>query len=356
MQQENSPEAYKDPMRNRVMLRILSSRVHSRGKFSIVSRVSASIVTDSGEQGIPYELATKAMLIQRRQIFRELTILRIMTVNYRHKNIIELLYSQRRRNKNDLTYKLIFQFVPQTLNQLRLYVDRNVLDIKLYIWQLFAGLEHLRKLHIIHRDVKPENLLVDQNAGRLWISDFGSAIYSKATPLRRQGTYAVTRPYRPPELALNTRRYNCMTDVWSAGCILAELFIGRPLFTSQSVPKHLQLIYELLGTPTTDDLDAMAVGINDFVPASAPTVVVCPREQLKARFKKKGFKNERDNPANLIVAILKFNPNERLHGRKLLSDPFFAELLENGKRRKNGRSVAEAIGEQDRSLIYGTEV
>ncbi|KAF7626111.1 Protein kinase domain-containing protein [Meloidogyne graminicola] len=261
---------YKDPSGVSVTIRVMDKNLHTRdGNFSFVYRARVSQIFEDGAEQEPQLVALKKVMIPRIKDFRELHILRHL-VRYPHPNIIKLMFSQRRKYKIDylqVVYTLVFEFIPTTLAKLKqeYFRDKNVIDIKLCIWQLFAGLHHLRELHIIHRDIKPANLLVNPKTGRLTIADFGSAIFLPSYPDVYQGTYAVTRYYRPPELILGATRYNCMVDVWSAGCIFAELYIGEALFAGANAFLQLQLIYNKLGTPSADDLKAMQVLEKDYI-------------------------------------------------------------------------------------------
>ncbi|KAF7636417.1 Protein kinase domain-containing protein [Meloidogyne graminicola] len=318
------------------------------------SGVSVTIFEDGAEQE-PQLVALKKVIIPRIKDFRELHILRHV-VRHSHPNIVRLMFSQRRKYKMDVAYTLVFEFIPTTLAKLKQVYskERNVVDIKLCIWQLFAGLHHLKELNIIHRDIKPANLLVNPKTGRLIIADFGSAIFIPSYPDVYQGTYAVTRYYRPPELILGAKRYNCMVDVWSAGCIFAELYIGEALFAGTSAYVQLQLIYNKLGTPSADDLKDMQVLEKDYICAIKHQAIY-PFGELFSVFEQLRYPEE-SNPASLLVKILDLNPEKRLFGRQLLSDNFFAELFQEGRRRNNGALVTDAISLEQRQHIIGTEV
>ncbi|KAL7078689.1 hypothetical protein ACQ4LE_002519 [Meloidogyne hapla] len=349
---------YKDPRGVSVTLRVKDSKLHTRdGNFSFVYRAKVTqIFEDGSEQQESQLVALKRTIVPRVRDFRELHILRCLSVRHPHPNTVKLMYFQRRKYTTEVVYTLVFEFVPETLAKLRtdFHKDKNVIDIKLCVWQLFAGLDHLRKLHIIHRDIKPANLLVNQTTGRLTIADFGSAIYLAPYTDRFQGTYAVTRYYRPPEFILGAARYNCMSDVWSAGCIIAELYMGEALFKGEDAYGQLQLIYAKLGTPSADDLKDMHVGESDFIPADQ-SQVVDPLGELSSIFDQLKYIKEK-NPASLIVKILDLNPKKRLNGRRLLFDPFFSELFQPGKKRNNGGLVTNAISLEEQKLVFGTEV
>lgn len=119
-------------------------------------------------------------------------------------------------------------------------------QIKCYARQLFEGLAFLHRCHVLHRDMKGANILIS-NKGLLKIADFGLA-----RPLEeRRDRYTggvVTRWYRPPELLLGCLNYGPPVDLWGAGCILAEMYLRKPLLAGESDIQQLELIVKLCGT------------------------------------------------------------------------------------------------------------
>ncbi|KAF1957440.1 Pkinase-domain-containing protein [Byssothecium circinans] len=136
-------------------------------------------------------------------------------------------------------------------------------QIKCYMLQLFKGLRYLHDNHILHRDMKAANLLIN-NRGRLQIADFGLARhYDEPIPQRGKGngearrdytTLVVTRWYRPPELLLQLRRYTPAIDMWGAGCVFGEMFKRKPILTGQSDLHQAQIIFELVGSPNDQSM------------------------------------------------------------------------------------------------------
>lgn len=104
-------------------------------------------------------------------------------------------------------------------------------QIKCYMRQLLKGIEHCHSKGILHRDIKTSNILVDNN-GRLKIADFGLANFAASRqPLTSR---VVTLWYRPPELLLGSTNYGTNVDMWSVGCVFAELFMGRPILKGRT--------------------------------------------------------------------------------------------------------------------------
>ena len=144
-----------------------------------------------------------------------------------------------------------------------------MLHIKLYMYQLFRALGYIHSHGICHRDIKPQNLLLNPELGILKLCDFGSAkqlirvrlINFSWTYLNIQGepnvSYICSRYYRAPELIFGATDYTCQIDVWSAGCVLAELLLGQPIFPGDSGVDQLVEIIKILGTPTREQIREM---------------------------------------------------------------------------------------------------
>ncbi|EPB72504.1 kinase domain protein [Ancylostoma ceylanicum] len=170
----------------------------------------------------------------------------------RHKNIVQMIYAFSNKRDDRICESFVFDFMPDTLGSL---IENNTLDLvdmKLYTWQMFNGLQYLCQLQIMHRDIKPVNILVDHPPGLLKIGDFGSA--KVVRPGMTSTPYQVTRFYRPPELLLGSETYNWTVDIWSAGCVLGEMIKGNVLFPGRDTKHQLKLIRRALGSPTEADL------------------------------------------------------------------------------------------------------
>ena len=103
-----------------------------------------------------------------------------------------------------------------------------ILQVKCYMHQLLSGLEHCHTRNVLHRDIKGSNLLLD-NSGILKIADFGLATFFNPQQKQPLTSRVVTLWYRPPELLLGATEYSVAVDLWSTGCILAELLSGKPI-------------------------------------------------------------------------------------------------------------------------------
>lgn len=125
-------------------------------------------------------------------------------------------------------------------------------QVKCLIKQLVQGMAYLHERGVMHRDIKGGNLLLTKS-GVLKIADFGLAREFRKVNSRHFTTKVVTRWYRAPELILQQTLYTEAIDIWSVGCFVAEMFIGKPLFPGKSELDQLPTIFDKLGVPTNQD-------------------------------------------------------------------------------------------------------
>jgi glycogen synthase kinase 3 beta len=134
--------------------------------------------------------------------------------------------------------------------------------IKVYIYQLLKALEYIHGLGICHRDIKPQNLLLDTANSIFKLCDFGSAkILVKGEP---NVAYICSRYYRAPELIFGATAYTTAIDIWSTGCVMAELILGAPMFPGASGMDQLVEIIKVLGTPTKEQIKLMNPKYTEF--------------------------------------------------------------------------------------------
>ncbi|RWR83019.1 putative serine/threonine-protein kinase [Cinnamomum micranthum f. kanehirae] len=178
---------------------------------------------------------------------REITILRRLN----HPNVIKLEGLATSRMQYSLY--LVFDFMQSDLAKIISHPDRRLTEpqVKCYMQQLLAGLQHCHERRVLHRDIKGSNLLIDKN-GTLKIADFGLAIYCKPNQKRPFTSRVVTLWYRAPELLLGSTDYGVGIDLWSVGCLLAEMFAGRPIMPGRTEVEQLHKIFKLCGSPPED--------------------------------------------------------------------------------------------------------
>ena len=189
-----------------------------------------------------------------------------------------------------------------------------------------SSLAYIHSLGICHRDIKPQNLLVNEKTCTLKLCDFGSAkTLVKGEP---NVSYICSRYYRAPELIFGATDYSTAIDVWSSGCVMAELLIGQPLFPGESGVDQLVEIIKVLGTPTRQQIKSMNPNYTEFkfphLPKNPWDRVFRPRTP--------------ENAVTLVAKILMYEPKHRVSPMEALCSPFFDELrdskfqlkLENG--------------------------
>uniref|UniRef100_A0A8R1E3G9 Protein kinase domain-containing protein n=1 Tax=Caenorhabditis japonica TaxID=281687 RepID=A0A8R1E3G9_CAEJA len=123
-------------------------------------------------------------------------------------------------------------------------VKFNVLDAKIYTFQLFCAIGHLAAKKIVHMDVKPQNIILDKNVGKLSVLE---------------DVHEVTRFYRPPELLFGCEKFTSAIDTWSATCVAFEFFANRTLFRGRDTKDQILLITGVLGYPTDEDIKSIGV-------------------------------------------------------------------------------------------------
>lgn len=257
-----------------------------------------------------------------------------IVVELNHPNCIKVhrfFFSQNSEKPSEVYLNLVMDYIPDTLYKiLRFYVKKsisfpNALG-KIYSYQMFRSLAYIHNLGICHRDIKPQNILIDINSHRLVLCDFGSAKQLK--PGESSVAYICSRYYRAPELILGEECYGPEIDVWSMGCVIAEMFIGEPIFTGKNSKDQFVKIMTVLGTPTPEDVAAMNPGVQTNLP------------QVKPLGLKKRFKNPDPLMLDLLSNILVYNPKKRLKPFEVLAHPYFEELR-GQKLTINGRNVTD---------------
>jgi len=229
---------------------------------------------------------------------------------------------------------LVLEYVPHDLTGLLDIAYRfNEIEIKCIFKQLLDALNYMHSEKYVHRDIKSSNILIDQNF-RLKLADFGLA-RSIEPPLldklhdrgnsQEFTNKVITLWYRPPELLLGATKYGTAVDIWSAGCILAELILGRPLFTGKSEMEQLQLIFDMVGTPT----DRSWPGVKELKLLRTGDVTIDgdsnrKRPKLRERYSTK-MNNIAPGAINLVEKLLELDPSKRLTASRALNHRYFLQ-------------------------------
>ncbi|XP_074317160.1 putative serine/threonine-protein kinase At1g54610 [Silene latifolia] len=185
-------------------------------------------------------------------------------------------------------------------------------QVKCYMKQLFAGLEHCHNNGVLHRDIKGSNLLID-NEGVLKIADFGLATLYEPHQKQPMTSRVVTLWYRPPELLLGATSYGVGVDLWSAGCILAELLAGKPIMPGRTEVEQLHKIFKLCGSPTEEYWKKYKL----------PNATLFKPQQPYRRCVLDTFKDFPSPSLPLINALLSIDPELRGTATDALNSEFF---------------------------------
>ncbi|KAK3875502.1 hypothetical protein Pcinc_019639 [Petrolisthes cinctipes] len=244
-----------------------------------------------------------------------------------HPNVIRLLNVLRADNNKDIY--LVFQFMETDLHNV--IKKGNVLeDIhrRYIMYQLFRAARYLHSGSVIHRDLKPSNLLVDSDC-RVKVADFGLArSVEPSARVEPQGdptltNYVATRWYRAPEILLNSKRYTLGVDMWSLGCILGEMLLGKPMFPGSSTIDQIERIMAIISPPSRDDLHQVSSQY-------AATLLSKP---LGNGSSGRGSKSLREiltgapnDAIDLIEKLLLFSPDRRLTAEQALKHPYVARF------------------------------
>ncbi|WWC91694.1 uncharacterized protein L201_006640 [Kwoniella dendrophila CBS 6074] len=194
--------------------------------------------------------------------------------------------------------------------------------IQYFLYQLLRGMKYIHTANVIHRDLKPGNLLVNSDC-ELKICDFGLARgFRPVTGEEDQNAesklteYVATRWYRAPEIMLSNKRYTTAIDVWSIGCILAELLGGKPLFKGKDYVDQLNLIMGVLGTPDDETLARVS---SEKALAYMKTLPHSPKIEFTEL-----FPNADPDALDLLDKLLAFDPAQRIDVTQALSHPYLA--------------------------------
>lgn len=234
-----------------------AEKVIGNGSFGVV------FLAKFMETGEP--VAIKKVLQDKRFKNRELQIMKLL----KHRNVVEMRHCfYTNGNTQDEVYlNLILEYVPDTVFRFCTQFCKNneympIIYAKLFTFQLCRALNYLHSTAICHRDIKPQNLLIDPVTGLLKLCDFGSAKQLiKGEP---NVSYICSRYYRAPELIFGATNYTTAIDIWSMGCVLGEMLIGQPLFPGESSVDQLVEILRVMGTPTREDIEAMSKNYSEF--------------------------------------------------------------------------------------------
>eukprot|EP00042_Codosiga_hollandica_P017787 m.50057 g.50057 ORF g.50057 m.50057 type:complete len:413 (+) comp48052_c0_seq1:219-1457(+) len=290
--------------------------VIGEGAFGVVTKLQVLTPAYKGQL-----LALKRVLQDPRYKNRELDIL----LDISHVNIAELRWYFYTEVDKQTYLNIMMDYLPENLHD---YIQSRARQrqriplavAKLFTYQLLRGLGYLHSKDICHRDMKPQNILVDSATGTIKICDFGSAKILVAGQVNV--AYICSRHYRAPELVFGAPLYTTAIDVWSAGCVLAELFLATPVFPGTNSVNQLVVIVKILGNPTAAEILAMnpkqkGVKLSEVIPKTLPRLF----DFLPA--------DESAELVPILKRLLRYTPTERPNACAALLEEFFQSLKIN---------------------------
>jgi len=212
---------------------------------------------------------------------------------------------------------LIFEYCDQDLKKyMDQHGDRGALDpatVRSFMYQLLKGTSFCHENRVLHRDLKPQNLLINRK-GELKLGDFGLA-RAFGVPVNTFSNEVVTLWYRAPDVLLGSRTYNTSIDVWSCGCIFAEMISGVPLFRGRDNQDQLLHIMRIIGTPDDRVLRKIATDSPEITIKQYPKYPKLSFQQVLPKASPQAI--------DLLERLLQFDPSKRITATEALSHPYF---------------------------------
>ncbi|XP_036141282.1 cyclin-dependent kinase 1 isoform X2 [Monomorium pharaonis] len=240
---------------------------------------------------------------------REISLLKELT----HPNIVSLIDVLMEESK----LYLIFEYLTMDLKKYMDSLGNRLMEpnvVKSYLYQITRAILFCHKRRILHRDLKPQNLLIDKT-GIIKVADFGLG-RAFGIPVRIYTHEVVTLWYRAPEILLGATRYSCAIDMWSIGCIFAEMATKKPLFQGDSEIDQLFRIFRILRTPT-EEIWPGVTQLSDYK-ATFPNWMTNNLELQVKTLDEDGL--------DLLQAMLTYDPVYRISARAALQHPYFNDL------------------------------
>jgi len=297
------------------------TKILGKGAYAVV--IGATDERNNQTVAIKKNKGVFSALSDAKRILREIKLM----MHFRHDNVMPLVSVIPPDPHEREDFEEVYLIMPRMETTLsRVIRSKQQLSEKhkqYFIFQLLRGLKYIHSAGVIHRDLKPENILINGSDCKLKITDFGLARgVVKETETSKLTEYVVTRWYRAPEIMCSSRQYDENVDVWSAGCIMAELYLRKPFFPGHNHIEQLKLIFHYLGTPSTLDWiktpDAKR-WVENMTPSDGQDFkAIFPSASPAAR--------------QLIKAMLAMDPHRRVSVEQCLESEWVANLYATTKK------------------------
>ena len=247
---------------------------------------------------------------------REISILR----DCNHPNIVNMkkIEHEEKTQKLFLIFEMLEMDLGTFIKNFRT-ANRKIheFQIKKILYEVLKGLNYLHENRILHRDLKPDNILIDSSLERVKLADFGLS-RTIHQPMRPYSREILTQWYRSPEVCFGNQEYSIGVDSWAAGCIMAELFLGKPIFRGRSDSEQLITIFQVIGSPNELNWPGFnnikqKLNLEDF-------------PQFKKVKWSEFIKGLDNNSEDLLERLLTLDPNRRISCKEALLHPYFFDL------------------------------
>jgi len=273
---------------------VFKARRRDTGELVALKRVRL----DEDDEGVPSSALREVCLLKE----------------LKHRNVVRLQDVLHCDKKLTLVFEFCDQDLKKYFDSCNGEIDQEV--VKSFMYQLLRGLEFCHARNVLHRDLKPQNLLINKN-GELKLADFGLA-RAFGIPVRCYSAEVVTLWYRPPDVLFGAKLYSTSIDMWSAGCIFAELSnAGRPLFPGSDVDDQLKRIFKLLATPTEESWPGLS---------QLPEYKAFPLYPGQSNWNQVVPKMSSRSSRDLLSRLLVCCPSGRITAESALQFPCFAEM------------------------------
>eukprot|EP01022_Parablepharisma_sp_SALTPOND_P020733 TRINITY_DN3857_c0_g1_i1.p2 TRINITY_DN3857_c0_g1~~TRINITY_DN3857_c0_g1_i1.p2 ORF type:complete len:372 (+),score=40.87 TRINITY_DN3857_c0_g1_i1:3659-4774(+) len=269
------------------------------------------------------KVAVKRVRKAERKVSREYQILSEIKGNKYCIELLDIFYTVAEDNK--LTQNFVFEYVPSSLEK---YINEHkkraripIVTIKAIMRQLLEGLEFVHSKNICHRDLKPDNILLDDEL-HVKICDFGSAKILDGKS-KKNIPHIVNKFYRAPELLFCRTDYTTKIDVWAAGCIFIEMFTLEPVFPGKTEGLQLLEIMAILGSPSKEDKEYLYESISLGTKKMVEQIETFKPVDLKKVFPPEYTKWDIEQAADLAQQMLAWNPEKRISAKQALKHKFF---------------------------------
>lgn len=289
---------------------------------SLIGRGSYGLVIKAHDLVLDKPVAIKKVLkeifhdqLLSKRILREIRLL----AHFEHENIIGLrnLLAPRPFSEVFIVMDVMATDLKAILRSRQTLSDSH---IQYFTYQILCALKCIHSANVMHRDLTPSNVLLDTNCD-LKLCDFGLARENRQPDQAWQlwTDYVTTRWYRAPELVMEDKKYTTAIDVWSLGCIFAEMLVGRTIFPGRDRINQLDRIMQVLGTPSEEDITGIG--------SPEAHTYIARREKLpRVPWRSIVPPEVKDDAVDLLDKMLQFNPAKRITVDEALAHPYFAEL------------------------------